>query len=134
MQGWIKFYNKEKGYGFIYTSEDTQDISFGINEWRSAEQPQAGYEVDFEATANKKGGFKAINVFLIKKNEDKSPDERISCPCCHKKIVPRISFYKGSPRRSYCPYCGGVVKKFFQLRIILFPLFIMILIILIYKH
>lgn len=111
MQGWIKFYNKAKGYGFIYTKDEADSISFGIKDWKDVAQPSTGDEVDFEVTTTKKGGLRAINIFLIKKNELKSADERISCPCCNKKIVPRISFSNGRPHKSYCPYCGGLVKN-----------------------
>ncbi|MDE5023073.1 cold shock domain-containing protein, partial [Francisella tularensis subsp. holarctica] len=33
MQGIVKFYNKDKGYGFISSEESEKDFFFCINDW-----------------------------------------------------------------------------------------------------
>ena len=39
-------------------------------------------------------------------------DDRVICPGCGKKIVPRLVVYQGSPQKSLCPYCACVIKSF----------------------
>ncbi|MDD2368630.1 MAG: hypothetical protein PHQ90_04950, partial [Sulfuricurvum sp.] len=38
--------------------------------------------------------------------------DRINCPSCGKKIVPRMVTNQGQPDKTLCPYCGTVIKKF----------------------
>ncbi|APC95235.1 cold shock domain-containing protein [Francisella tularensis subsp. novicida] len=115
--GTIKFYNSEKGYGFIFDNESEKDLFFNIGSWKNPSVPSAGDDVEFDIIQAKKGD-KATNVKLIKSKQDKKQesfnkkDERETCPHCNKKIVPRMSFYNGKPNKSYCPFCGGLVKNF----------------------
>jgi len=39
-------------------------------------------------------------------------DDRVICPHCDKKIVPKLSTHAGVAISSLCPYCGGIVKQF----------------------
>lgn len=119
-QGTIKFYNKEKGFGFIFINESTSDIYFHINDWKNPSIPCGNDDVEFELSNSNNGKAKAVNIKLIKsadaKNQEKyeKNDDRIICPECGKKIIPRITTYKGTPMHSLCPYCGAKVKQFYK--------------------
>ena len=39
-------------------------------------------------------------------------DNRVECPHCHKKIMPRLVTYAGKADRSLCPLCGSVISEF----------------------
>ena len=41
-------------------------------------------------------------------------DDRIACPHCTKKIVPRIVIVRGVLTHSVCPFCGGRIKQFYS--------------------
>jgi len=77
--------------------------------------PERGDTVKFESKQGNKG-FKAENVSIdIRKTSTQrfqKADDRIQCPNCNKKIVPRLVTYRGNPDKSLCPYCGAVVKDF----------------------
>ncbi len=38
--------------------------------------------------------------------------DRIECPHCGMAIVPRLAFYDGTPTKSLCPFCAGIVRDF----------------------
>lgn len=117
--GMVKFYSEEKGYGFIYHKYRQEDIFFHINDWKNPSVPCANDDVEFEiAEATKQGKEKAINIILVKSSKEKKEenfaknDDRVICPGCGKKIVPRLVVYQGSPQKSLCPYCACVIKSF----------------------
>lgn len=117
MKGTVKFYQEQKGYGFIFSSEINEDIYFNIKEWKNESIPNGNDEVEFQLDENKKGKF-ALNINLLKsaleKKEEQSAkkDDRIICFNCNKKIVPRIMYLNAAPYSSHCPYCGEAIKKF----------------------
>lgn len=51
-------------------------------------------------------------MWLGASNNNKFVDDRINCPECGKKIVPRMITYNGSPSKSVCPYCATTIKEF----------------------
>ena len=116
-RGTIKFYSTEKGYGFIYIKHSREDMYFHINDWKNQTPPVVNDDVEFETTISK-GKFKAINIRVIKSSAEKKEenfaknDDRVICPGCGKKIVPRLVVYQGSPQKSLCPYCACVIKSF----------------------
>ncbi len=118
MRGTIKFYNSEKGFGFIFCEEAKEDVYFHINDWKNGSVPNGNDDVEFELSSSQNGKSKAINVTLIKSANDKKQenfsknDDRVICPGCAKKIVPRIITYRGTPYESVCPYCAVVVRTF----------------------
>jgi len=59
MKGMIKFYNNEKGYGFIETT--TADIFFHISAVKNKEMVESGESVEFD-TIEKDRGTIAINI------------------------------------------------------------------------
>ena len=116
-KGTIKFYSSEKGYGFIYIKHSREDMYFHINDWKNQTPPVVNDDVEFETTISK-GKFKAINIRVIKSSTEKKEenfaknDDRIICPGCKKRIVPRIITSKGNASHTMCPYCGAVIKTF----------------------
>ena len=117
--GTVKWFNEEKGYGFIYIKHSREDMYFHINDWKNQTPPVINDDVEFEiAEATKQGKEKAINIILVKSSKEKKEenfaknDDRVICPGCGKKIVPRLVVYQGSPQKSLVPYCACVVKSF----------------------
>ena len=120
MKGTIKFYNKEKGFGFIFDEETKTDLYFHINDWKNGSVPNGNDDVEFELSKSQNNKPKAINIILIKSADEKKQenfgknDDRVICPGCNKKIVPRITTFKGTAINSLCPYCGYEIKKFYN--------------------
>ena len=117
MQGTVKWFSSEKGYGFI-TSVSGEDHYFNVQSIKGAKLPSNGDIVNFESTLGKKGK-RASNVIITAKNPeqkktrtDARTDQRITCPRCNRQIVPRINFYQGIPEKSYCPFCAAEIKDF----------------------
>jgi cold shock CspA family protein len=117
MNGTVKFYNSEKGYGFIITSQHYSDVFFHINDWKSSSAPDLNDEVEFEIKLDKTK-YKAINIFVTKTAIQKKQeirdrnDDRIICHGCNKRIVPRMITFQGSPDKSVCPYCATTIMEF----------------------
>jgi len=115
VQGTVKWFSSEKGYGFI-TSEAGEDHYFNVQSINGASLPSNGDSVQFESKAGNKGP-RAINITITAKASSlntRPADDRINCPSCDKKIVPRLITYRGSPEKSVCPYCAATVKTFSQ--------------------
>lgn len=72
--------------------------------------PCGNDEVEFELKENQKGKY-AANITLLK-SASKKQDDRIICPQCKKKIIPRIQYLNNAPYVSHCPYCACTVKQF----------------------
>jgi len=113
MQGTVKWFSSEKGYGFI-TSDSGEDHYFNVQSINGASLPSNGDRVNFESKLGNKGP-RAFQVTITEKTSIQSNariDERINCPSCNRKIVPRINFYQGKPEKSYCPFCAAEVQDF----------------------
>jgi cold shock CspA family protein len=117
MEGQIKWFSQEKGYGFV-TSQDGDDHFFAVQDVRGAELPSIGDTVRFESHAGSKGP-RARDVQIVRRSvkprtdRPSAPrDDRVACPRCGKHIVPRIITDRGTLSRSVCPFCGGTVKNF----------------------
>ena len=65
MQGRVKMFSQEKGYGFIL-GEDGYDYFCHISEIRSIDTPTVGSIVEFEASESERGK-KAINITVVQK-------------------------------------------------------------------
>lgn len=119
MRGTVKFYNTEKGFGFIFSDGLKEDIFFRIGEWKHPSVPSGNDDVEFELGEDQKG-FRAKNIQLIfsaqdkrnKVHESQHKDDRITCPSCGRKVVPRMVTYRGEPDKTLCPYCGTIIKTF----------------------
>ncbi len=115
MKGLVKWFSNEKGYGFI-TSDSGKDHYFNVRSVVGAELPTNGDAVEFESKIGNKGPI-AVTVKITGKavnpNQFERPrDDRINCPGCDKKIVPRMITYRGEPDKSICPYCATTVQSF----------------------
>ncbi len=113
MQGIVKWFNTEKGYGFI-TSVSGQDHYFNVQDIIGASLPTNGDSVTFESKSGNKG-LRANSIKIIEKpvqNSKNKIDDRIGCPSCGKRIVPKIIINRGSLDHSVCPFCGGWIKDF----------------------
>jgi cold shock protein len=109
VQGTVKWFSQEKGYGFIVGADGTERY-FNVRSVKGASIPKTGASVEFSATESARGP-KATDVKLLSQAVGHN-DERIPCQHCGKKIVPRIITDRGVLRRSVCPFCGGTVKNF----------------------
>ena len=118
MKGMIKFYNKDKGFGFV-VGENNQDYYFNQKVIPFGHIPNSGDMIEFEVsdkpTSNKHKEPTIAKMTLTgeqAKGTHDTNDSRIECPHCHKKIMPRLVTYYGQANRSLCPLCGGVVAEF----------------------
>ncbi len=73
MQGKVKFFNKEKGYGFII-KEDGTDIFVHVKDIKNKVKPEAGQPVVFDIGSSPKGDI-AINVGIIEHSAPYPMDE-----------------------------------------------------------
>lgn len=44
-------------------------------------------------------------------NNRDSDDDRVVCPHCGRKIIPRLSFSGGFPNARWCPFCKGNIDS-----------------------
>lgn len=111
-RGKVKWFSQDKGYGFI-TSNTGEDHYFNVQSINGANLPSNCDEVSFDSKAGNKGK-RALNVTITSKssNVTMKTDDRVNCPSCNKKIVPRMITYRGNPEKSVCPYCAATVKTF----------------------
>lgn len=113
MLGTVKWFSQEKGYGFI-TSEEGIDHHFNVQSVQGAQLPSNGDKVSFDPRSGNKGP-RAFNICIVEKSSLRNTrhvDDRIDCPGCAKKIVPRLITYRGEPEKSVCPYCATTIKNF----------------------
>ena len=66
MQGYIIHFNEDKGYGFIRSDEEEENIFIHISQVKNAKDLSQGQEVEFSIEKTKKG-LSAINVKAGKK-------------------------------------------------------------------
>ena len=110
MIGLIKWFSNSKGYGFITSTTNNKDYYFNVKDVIGSKLPQKGDIVEFEELNTIKG-LRAQNIKIIEENPI-NLDDRIICPNCNKRIVPRIITYYGNLDKSVCPYCGITIKNF----------------------
>ena len=118
MRGTVKFYSKDKGFGFIVGDDDIERF-VGVREIIGAKLPENGQIVEFESKEGKKGLYAAKVKIISQGNTGNNvkQDDRVTCPKCYKKIYPKLIHDRGflgnpTPRKSLCPFCGSTVKKF----------------------
>lgn len=122
LTGKIKFYNKDKGYGFIYCKTKNQDYYFNIKDINNGDIPSENDVVIFNTIDNPKG-ISAVDITITSKtnaNKYSIDDSRVICHKCGKKMVPRVVFQNGSAMYSVCPFCGKTYKTFINFYISLF--------------
>jgi len=91
------------------------DRYFAVQDVVGADLPGNGDSVRFEHQAGKKGP-RATGIIITARARVASTaqrsDDRVTCPHCNKKMVPRIITDRGSLSKSVCPFCGGTFKDF----------------------
>lgn len=65
MEGTIKRFIEEKGYGFILVTGQLKDIFFHISEYRSEQKIQSGDKVRFDIGKGKQNKEVAKNVYFV---------------------------------------------------------------------
>lgn len=108
MEGKVKWFSDEKGYGYI-TDLENNDLYFGIKDIIGANLPENGDIVEYEEYF---GREKTLAATKIRIKEKKHPEiKKIHCPSCQKNVIPRLWHYGGSDytnikTQHLCPHCG----------------------------
>jgi cold shock CspA family protein len=121
VQGKVKWFSEEKGYGFV-TDATSTDRFFSVRDIIGSELPPTGSVVEFEPAEGKRGP-RAQAVRIVTKplatrintytfSSPKERDDRAICGSCGKKMVPRLIIHRGVIQRSVCPFCGATYKAF----------------------
>ena len=110
LQGTVKFYDSNKGFGFI-SCETEPDHYFRMENVKEPRPPKDGDEGTFTSKPSNRNPI-ADNVKFIRGNTSKSTshrttreDGRVVCTNCQKLMVPRIKFTNHRPDYSFCPHC-----------------------------
>lgn len=114
MQGRVKWFSEEKGYGYI-VADDGKEHYFNIRDIQGTSLPRNGDAVTFASGQGTKGP-RASSVVIDTNSQSntgsRNTDERVTCPHCGKKMMPRLIIWNGTPQNSVCPFCAGVYKNF----------------------
>jgi cold shock CspA family protein len=113
VQGKVKWFSAEKGYGFI-AGDDGTERHFGVRDVKGADLPSNGDTVTFDHQDGRKGP-RATGIAIVSRAPPKSSahrDDRVTCAGCGRKMVPRIITDRGSLSHSVCPFCGATHKNF----------------------
>ena len=126
MKGKIKWYNTQKGYGFI-TSENGEDVFVHYSVVEGYKQLQENEKVLFDTTIDERGLLRAINVQREERKEKKSMTEKDFHSCKLLDTIQNISVQringkwlwcfwddkKGNVAHEIrnCPYCGKLLQE-----------------------
>ena len=86
LEGKIKFFNKDKGFGFIYTNK-FDDHFFNVKDVDGFDLPNRGDIVKFESNSGKKGLFATQITITSSKQEE----GKVSCPSCNNMVMPKTT-------------------------------------------
>jgi cold shock protein len=111
MQGTVKWFSNERGYGFVVGADGIERY-FNVRGVKGVSLPRAGASVTFAPASGLKGPA-AEEIEILNQPEGRK-DDRIACPHCTKRIVPRIVIARGVLTHSVCPFCGGQIKQFYS--------------------
>ena len=116
MKGMIKFYNKDKGFGFV-VGENNQEYYFNHKAIAYGELPAAGCHCEFEIDTthcpkNKQQNQSIKSIKIIKTTNNGNKGNKIVCQHCGSQCIPRLYFSQGTATHSVCPFCGKNIKVF----------------------
>lgn len=121
MHGKVKWFSRERGYGYIVCDDGGEDHYFNVRDIQGSDLPRNGDSVSFDSREGDKG-LRASSVEIVAKAQPgigtHDISERVACGHCGKKMVPRLvfgpTFLKGRsvPIESVCPFCTGIYKTF----------------------
>lgn len=126
MKGMIKFYNKDKGFGFV-VGENGQDYYFDRTAFTGNEPTENAvvqFKVDIMSGRHPKHKLPPImhlellneqaRISIKKhgKNKAEQQDERPTCRKCDRKITPKLVTLRGRAEKSLCPFCGAIVETY----------------------
>jgi cold shock CspA family protein len=103
IEGKVKFFNQEKGFGFIYTNK-LDDHFFNVKDVDGFDLPNQGDVVEFESNSGKKGLF-ATQIIITSSAKDEG---KTTCPSCNSKVIPRtVHNPRTSEERYYEDFAGS---------------------------
>lgn len=122
MEGKVKWFSQEKGFGFIYGDDEIERF-FHIRDVKGGDLPSNGDIVSFSHQDAKKGP-RASDIEIKEKGKRKNSrksDPRVVCSNCKKMMVPRVitgppvvsgNRWTPVPKYSVCPFCAAEHEKF----------------------
>ena len=115
-EGTVQWFSNSKGYGFI-RGQDGVERFFHVTDLTGDFMPDRGDSVFFQSKQDGKGpraAEVALNPNFTAEPNHIRRDGRVSCPNCSRPIVPRMTFWDGRPYKSYCTFCGGMIRNFYK--------------------
>ena len=117
MKGMVKFYNKDKGFGFV-VGENNQDYYFNQKVISFGSIPNSGDMIEFEVsdtpTSNThKEPTIAKMVYTGRRQTVRTSSHNngtVTCKHCHNVIKPRIWFENGVAVYKLCTSCGTRIE------------------------
>jgi CspA family cold shock protein len=102
MEGTIKWFKEEKGFGFIVVTGRPNDLFFHISEYRSEQRIQPGDKVRFDVGIGKQNKEAAKNVYFVARgNPIENQKPYYGKPTCKKEV--------GGPNYTGMALTGAVV-------------------------
>ena len=111
-RGKIKFYNAEKGFGFIKQEGEKRDIHFDNGSFKG-NPPSEGDEVEFNVVKQSKGPH-AVNLRIVSGSSYESEDVRYMLPKDTKKIIDAQTIDNFALKLNKAARFGGGKFEFFK--------------------